>query len=77
MAEASVAVLEKVRAAMGALEELMLSDAWDAVPMGRQRVVANALEAMRLDAERLETITVAWLSEMGKTNHVPHLDDGK
>ena len=47
--EACVVVLEKVRAAMGALDELMLSDAWDAVPNSRQLIVAKALEAMRLD----------------------------
>ena len=46
-------VTSKVEAAILALGTLMLSDAWDALSVDRQRAIAEAVEAMRLDAGRL------------------------
>lgn len=36
------------------LESLMLSDAWDSIPPERQRSLAEAVEGIRLDTERLK-----------------------
>jgi hypothetical protein len=46
-------VIAKVEAAIVALETLMLSDAWDALHVERQRAIAESVEAMRLDVARL------------------------
>jgi hypothetical protein len=55
--------LTRIDSAIDALERLMLSDGWDALPEHRQASLAQAVENMRLDAERLEPIAHAWISE--------------
>jgi hypothetical protein len=50
------AVIGKVETAIKALEELMLADGWDALAPYRQRAVAEAVEAMRLDVARLRRL---------------------
>jgi hypothetical protein len=57
--------LVKIRAAIAGLDVLILSDAWDALPSARQQAVTSALERMRLDSERLETILGAWRADLG------------
>ncbi len=48
-----VQVSAAIPGAVEAAQELMLSDAWDSLPEHRQRAVAEAVEAMRRDVERL------------------------
>jgi hypothetical protein len=50
--------IAKGEAAIEALENLMLADAWDALPAARQKVVAESVEAMRSDVARLRWLGV-------------------
>jgi len=53
-------LIAKVETAIKALKDLMLDNGWDSLAPYRQRAVAEAVEAMRLDVlegERLEMST--------------------
>jgi hypothetical protein len=52
------------RQALDAIESLILTDAWDALPEVNQRTLARALEDMRRDASVLQLVYDAMLRQM-------------